>query len=280
MKHLAVITGADGGMGSEITKALAYAGYKVVMMCHVRTNGELRKAQIAAATGNEDILVVPVELSSMKAVTKAADIILALGEPVDLLMNNAGTLSKTFTVTDDGFENTVAVNYLAPFLLTDRLLPAMHAGSRVINMVSCTYAVGRVGREFFTRGRDGKFLRIPVYSNTKLALWLFTCKLAQLLAGRGICVNAADPGIVSTEIIRMDMWFDVLTDKFFRPLIRTPRQGADTAIKLLLDEDAGNVSGAMFASGKIKKAYLSPLQKAAADALWQETRKRLSAFLC
>ena len=81
---------------------------------------------------------------------------------------------------------------------------------------------------------EGSFWRIPIYSNTKLALWLFTRKLAEMLKDKGITVNAADPGIVSTNIISMDMWFDPLTDVLFRPFIRTPRQGADTAIRLLL----------------------------------------------
>lgn len=66
-------------------------------------------------------------------------------------------------------------------------------------------------------------------------------------------MNAADPGIVSTNIIRMDMWFDPLTDLFFRPFIRTPREGAETAIKLLLDKNLEGVSGAMFASCRQRK---------------------------
>ena len=72
-------------------------------------------------------------------------------------------------------------------------------------------------------------------SNTKLAITLFTLDLARRVKGKGTTVNASDPGVVNTEIIRMQMFFDPLTDLFFRPFIRTPRQGADTAIRLLLD---------------------------------------------
>ena len=70
---------------------------------------------------------------------------------------------------------------------------------------------------------------------------MFTINLAARIRERGIVVNAADPGVVSTNIITMHMWFDPLTDIFFRPFIRTPKQGAATAIHLLLDEDAGSV---------------------------------------
>ena len=168
--------------------------------------------------------------------------------------------SGGLVTTEDGLEYTVAVNYVAPFLLTLKLLPLMGKGTRIVNMVSCTYAIGKITPEFFTRGKRGSFWRIPVYSNTKLALWLFTRELSERLKAEGITVNAADPGIVSTNIIRMDMWFDPLTDMLFRPCIRTPKQGAATAVSLLLDERWKGVTGQMFASckpGKVKDKFMN-----------------------
>lgn len=279
MSKTAVITGADGGMGTEITKAVALAGYHVIMLCHTEFLGEERRSQLILSTGNKDIEVIQVDLSSMESTLEAANQILKKNCAIDLLMNNAGTMCSRFTQTEDGFERTVAVNYLAPFLLTNKLLPLMHKGTRIVNMVSCTYAIGKIDCKFFTHGQTGSFWRIPIYSNTKLALWLFTCELAKRVKEKGICVNAADPGIVSTNIIRMDMWFDPLTDLFFRPFIRTPREGAETAIKLLLDKNLEGVSGAMFAScrqRKLKPIYLNHPQ---ADSLWNETQKKLSHFL-
>ena len=92
-----------------------------------------------------------------------------------------------------------------------------------MNMVSCTYAIGKLHfPDFFFFGRKGKFWRIPVYSNTKLALLLFTLELAERVEERGITVNAADPGIVSTDIITMHQWFDPLTDIFFALLSVLP----------------------------------------------------------
>lgn len=125
----------------------------------------------------------------------------------------------------------------------------MKKGSRIVNMVSCTYAIGRLDfPDFFTQGKKGRFWRIPVYSNTKLALTLFTFDLAHRLQERGIRVNAADPGVVSTNMITMHQWFDPLTDFFFRPFIRSPRQGAATAIHLLLDVEADSCTGTLQAS--------------------------------
>lgn len=279
MKKTAVITGADGGMGSEITKAVAMAGYHVIMVCYTSFKGEEKKSRIILDTGNEDIEVVQADLSSMESVVDAVDKIKDKTPSVELLMNNAGTMCTHYVRTEDGFEHTVAVNYLAPYLLTRRLLPIMHEWSRIVNMISCTYAIGKIGPHFFTKGREGSFFRIPVYSNTKLALWLFTRELSERVKGRGITVNAADPGIVSTNIIRMDEWFDPLTDIFFRPFIRTPRQGAETAIRLLLDEQFGNLTGRMFTSSKEKKVSEKYMHHPQTKELWNMTEQNLGRFL-
>lgn len=279
MKKTAVITGADGGMGSEITKAVAMAGYHVIMVCYTSFKGEEKRSRIILDTGNEDIEVVQADLSSMESVVDAVDKIKDKTPSVELLMNNAGTMCTHYVRTEDGFEHTVAVNYLAPYLLTRRLLPIMHEGSRIVNMISCTYAIGKIGPHFFTKGREGSFFRIPIYSNTKLALWLFTREMSERVKGRGITVNAADPGIVSTNIIRMDEWFDPLTDIFFRPFIRTPRQGAETAIRLLLDEQFGNLTGRMFASSKEKKVSEKYIHHPQTKELWNMTEQNLGRFL-
>lgn len=279
MKKTAVITGADGGMGAEITKAVAMAGYHVIMVCYTSFKGEEKKSRIILDTGNEDIEVVQADLSSMESVVDAVDKIKDKTPSVELLMNNAGTMCTHYVRTEDGFEHTVAVNYLAPYLLTRRLLPIMHEGSRIVNMISCTYAIGKIGPHFFTKGREGSFFRIPIYSNTKLALWFFTRELSERVKGRGITVNAADPGIVSTNIIRMDEWFDPLTDIFFRPFIRTPRQGAETAIRLLLDEQFGNLTGRMFASSKEKKVSEKYMHHPQTKELWKMTEQNLGRFL-
>ena len=276
MKKTAVITGADGGMGSEITKAVAMAGYHVIMVCYTSFKGEEKRSRIILDTGNEDIEVVQADLSSMESVLDAVDKIKDKTPSVELLMNNAGTMCTHFQQTPDGLEYTVAVNYVAPYLLSRKLLPLMQAGSRIVCMVSCTYAIGQITPEFFTRGKKGEFWRIPIYSNTKLALWLFVRKLALEVASRGIWVGASDPGIVSTNIIRMDMWFDPLTDLFFRPFIRTPKQGAATAVHLLLDGLPMSETGQMYASCKqrrLKPVYLNHPQM---DSLWNDTADYLA----
>lgn len=286
-KKLCIITGADGGMGAEETRALALAGYHVIMACycpskaiHVRNRllAEIR----AAAPDIEipDIEVLGIDLANLSSVRAFADTIKARFSRVDLLMNNAGTMETGRHLTVDGLERTVSVNYVGPYLLTRLLLPLMGAGSRIVNMASCVYCVGHLDfPDFFERGRKGSFWRIPVYSNTKLAITLFTLDLAQRLRDRGIMVNAADPGIVSTEIIRMQMFFDPLTDLVFRPFIRTPRQGADTAIRLLLDEDKAGQTGHFWRSNRIIPLGEKYTRHPQMAQLWQETEKIVTPFL-
>ena len=108
---------------------------------------------------------------------------------------------------------------------------------------------------------------------------LFTLELSERLKDKEITVNAADPGIVSTDIITMHQWFDPLTDILFRPFIRTPRQGADTAIGLLLNAKEAGVTGQLYASSHQKvlsEKYIRHKQK---KQLWEETEHLLQRWL-
>ncbi len=279
-QKLAVITGADGGMGMEITRAVAAAGYKVIMACRDPEIAEEKRQLIMRETGNIALEIVPVNLASLSSTASFANELLQRGEVITLLMNNAGTMETRRCITEDGLERTVSVNYVAPYLLTRKLLPLMGEGSRIVNMVSCTYAIGKLDfPDFFLRGKKGAFWRIPIYSNTKLALTLFTIALSKKVKEKGIIVNAADPGIVSTKIITMHMWFDPLTDIFFRPFIRTPRQGAATAISLLLDEDAGKRTGTLNVSCHPKQLSEKFFHHVQMKELWDKTEDIVAKWL-
>ena len=279
-RPLAVITGADGGMGTEITRAVAQAGYHVIMASCRKQKAEAVRRTLLHDRPDLSIEVRRLDLASLASVADFANMLLNEAAPIALLMNCAGTMETGRHITEDGLERTVSVNYVGPYLLTRKLLPLMGQGSRVVNMVSCTYAIGHLDfPDFFTRGRKGGFWRIPIYSNTKLALTLFTLDLAARARERGIVVNAADPGIVSTDIITMHMWFDPLTDLFFRPFIRTPRQGADTAIRLLLDEDAGQRTGTFNVSGHAKPLSEKYTKHRQMQELWERTEAIVKKWL-
>ncbi len=277
---LAIITGAGTGMGFEEAKAVAGKSFHTIMACHHPEAAEERRQAIVRETGNEHVEVVGIDLANLSSVRRFADQINVRFQHLDLLMNNAGTLETGLHITQDNMERTVQVNYVGPYLLTRLLLPLMGEGSRIVNMVSLTYRVGSLDfPDFFRRGRKGSFWRIPIYSNSKLALTLFTFDLAERLRDKGITVNAADPGIVSTDIIRMHNFIDPLTDIFFRPFIRTPRQGADTAIRLLLDEDKATQTGTFNRSGRIIDVGDKFVHHKQMHELWEKTDAIVRKYL-
>jgi len=278
--HLAIITGADGGMGYEETKAVAEKGYYTIMACYSPKLAETKRQQLIAETGNPNIEIIGINLADLESVKNFADEVKGRFQHLDLLMNNAGTMETGRHITVDALERTVSVNYVGPYLLTRLLLPIMGEGSRIVNMASCVYCLGHLDfPEFFRKGRKGAFWRIPIYSNTKLAITLFTLDLAQRLRDRGITVNAADPGIVSTEIIRMQMFFDPITDLIFRPCIRTPRQGADTAIRLLIDKDKAGQTGTFNRTNRIIKLGDKYLHHKQMEELWNRTEDIVREWL-
>lgn len=277
---LAIITGADGGMGYEEAKAVAQKGYHTIMACYCPKLAMAKCKKMIEETGNPNIEVLGLNLADLASVRRFADEVKSRFERLDLLMNNAGTIATGYEITVDGLERTVSVNYVGPYLLTRLLLPLMGQGSRIVNMASCVYRLGALDfPEFFERGRKGCFQRIHIYSNTKLAITLFTFELADRLRERGITVNAADPGVVSTGIIRMQMFFDPLTDIFFRPFIRTPRQGADTAIRLLLDEDKAGQTGTFSRSNRVRDLGEKYQHHKQRKELWERTEEIVKEYL-
>ena len=267
-KGLAIITGADGGMGQVITAALAKEGYPVIMACLDPEKAASLCNRIQQETGNTQIEVRRIDLASLSSVNNFTGQLLKEGRPVSRLINNALLLGH---LDGNGLETIVSVNYVAPYMLTRQLLPLMQPGCRIVNTVSCTYAIGRIEPGFFEKGRNGRFFRIPVYSNTKLALLLFTQEFAERLQDKDITINASDPGIVSTNMITMQAWFDPLTDILFRPFIKTPAQGAATAIHLALSDEAKDRNGCCYANCKKRNVSERIRHHAQQKQLWDDT---------
>lgn len=155
----------------------------------------------------------------------------------------------------------------------------MPEGARIVNMASCVHPLGRLNfPHFFEKGCKGCFMRIWPYSNSKLAITLFTFELAKRIKKLGITVNAVDPGIVDTGIIRMQMFFDPITDLIFRPVIRTPLQGADTAINLLLSEDVEGQTGTFNRTRRIVSLGKKYTEHPQMLELWQRTEQIVMPF--
>src|SRR5574344_645352 len=281
MKKLAIITGADGCMGSEIARAVAIEGFHVVMASRNIERAKQKRKWIISESGNPDVEIIYIDLASLKSVRAVVEEIFKREAPVALLMNNSGIMEQQGrTITEDGMERTVQVNYVGHYLLTRLLVPLMERGSRIVSMSSLTYMWGRIYfPSFFDTGCRGFFWRIFPYSNSKLAITLFTLKLARKLKDKVITVNCADPGIVATDIIYFKMWFDPITRAVFAPIIRTPRQGAATAVWLLLSPDVAQQTGTFCLSCHVKKLRRKYTESPLIEELWQRTEDVVRKWL-
>lgn len=272
-----IVTGASGAMGSEAVKALAKAGRPVWMACRNLEKGERVRRSVLAAVPSASLELKQLDLGSFASI-RAFVAGLPEGQRFSGLFNNAGTQCRRFSTSEDGLERTLAVNYVGPYLLTRLLLPFLTEGAVVVNMVSLSTWVAKLDWHSF-EADEKAFGQVKSYAASKLALALFTVSLEEEARRKGLklSVNMADPGIVDTPIIHMDRWYDRLCDRIFRPLCKTPAQGAAAAVNALLHPELSGVlctsgwKGKSFRHKPFPQRYVShPLR----TWIWDETATR------
>lgn len=228
-----VITGATGGIGLQTAIGLSVQGHRVVITGRDRTRGELAVEQVKAASGRGDVHLALADLSRGEEIARLAS---SLGEKfpeIDVLINNAGMLAPRLPDTDEAFDADVAVNVLAPWLLTRALLPYLEAAApaRVINVTG-----GRAGGPLNFDELDGEkaFVAMNRYGATKAAMEAATLVLARELAPRGVYVNLVFPGSAATSMTKAvafgDMpWFMKPFWPLFAASVRRDDGGASAA---------------------------------------------------
>ena len=237
---VAVVTGANTGIGFETALDLSSRGAKVILLCRSLERGEAAATTIRAATGGE-VEVEKLDLASLASVREcAAKLVLTL-EKIHILENNAGVMACPLTRTEDGFEMQMGTNHLGPFLLTSLLLPLLHRaapGSRIVTVSSLAHEQGTIQWD------DIHWERVPysatkAYCQSKLANVLFTKELGQRLEGSGVCAYSLHPGVVATDLARhVGATFGPLGScavAMIRPFIKTAKSGAQTSIYCAVD---------------------------------------------
>ncbi len=192
-----------------------------------------------------------------------------------MLINNAGILAFTKGCTEDGFEQTVGVNFLGPFLLTSLLLPLFPGGedNRIINLTSMVWQLGSFETERLLTYRG-----LKAYAVSKYAILLWTVYLAEKLAIRGITVQAVHPGVVRTGIFSQRKWYDVLINTVMRPFLVSVEKGARPILRLALEPQGLEKTARYFRGMRekpVRKKYLpakliNELMQRSAD--WVNTR--------
>jgi protochlorophyllide reductase len=236
---VALVTGANSGLGLEIAKSLALAGSAVVLACRNldKANKAAEDIRTNGATG--DVSVLRLDLADLSSVAAAASEFRDSGKSLDLLVNNAGLMAVDQAKTADGFEMQFGVNHLGHFALTAELLPTLLTtpGSRVVTMSSMGHRRGKMN---FDDLMHTEYHRWPPYFQSKLANLLFTAELHRRLRAKGASTIAlaAHPGASSTDLGTEGRGITNYAMKIVPFLTQSAARGAEPALRAATDPSA------------------------------------------
>jgi NAD(P)-dependent dehydrogenase (short-subunit alcohol dehydrogenase family) len=268
----ALITGANAGIGLETARSLARSGFRVLLHARNREKGEAARQSVRQSAGHDEVHLFLADFSRLDDVRELADKVLQAQPRLDVLVNNAGLVSAHRQLTPDGYEQTFAVNHLAPFLLTNLLLDRLKASApaRVVNVASRGHKRrGPLPLDDLMGEREWAPFR--AYAHSKLANILFNRELARRLKGSGVTANSVHPGLIRTDIGSdgdLSGWRR-LGWKVVMRFAKTVEEGAATSILLASSEELEGVTGAYFAEGKRTEPALFAQDDEAAARLWQ-----------
>jgi NAD(P)-dependent dehydrogenase (short-subunit alcohol dehydrogenase family) len=263
-----LITGANTGIGYATAADLANRGGRVYLACRSEQKGQAAAAAIVAATGNEAVTFLPLDLGDLASVRACAQQFLARGEPLHVLINNGGVAGAR-GITADGFELAFGVNHLGHFALTTALLDCLAASApaRVVTVASDAHYQAKGIDYEAVRRRTASMTGLPEYAVSKLSNVLFSQELARRLDGRGVTAYALHPGVVASDIWRRVPWP-------VRPLLKlrmiTPEQGARTSLYCATSPEVAQVSG-RFYEKCAERAASAVATPELAGALWERS---------
>ncbi|MHB9142052.1 MAG: SDR family NAD(P)-dependent oxidoreductase [Paludibacter sp.] len=259
INKIAIITGANRGIGKETALALAMKKYTVVMACRNLVQAEVVCTEIKAQSANPNVFVYELDLSSFDSIHRFGKLFSENFGKLNILINNAGITTKEYVITPDGFEKMIQTNSIGPYLLTKMLLPLFPAGedNRIINLSSDIYKMGN-----FSVEKLNNYHWVKAYAVSKYAQLLISFKLAGLLEEKGITVNAVHPGVVRTGIMLFNKWYDVFINLMLVTVYIDEKSGAEPSIYLATSEEMNGVTGKYFkrfANTKVKTNYLNEI---------------------
>jgi NAD(P)-dependent dehydrogenase (short-subunit alcohol dehydrogenase family) len=241
------VTGASGGMGLETAKRLAQAGAELLLICRDETKGAAALAEVARIGSAAKPSLFIADLSSFRSIRAVATQIGGSFERVDVLVNNAGAVFSKRLLTVDGFEQTFAVNHLAPFLLTLLLLPLIRRSDagRIVTVASRVHASAL---PFDNLQGERGYSTMKAYGQSKLENILFTYELARRLGTGGVTANCLAPGLVRSDFGRNAGGLIGLMPRLLAltPFSVSVAEGAKTAIYLASSPDVEGQTGGYY----------------------------------
>jgi retinol dehydrogenase 12 len=269
--RVALITGANTGIGLVTARELAARGAHVFIACRSLEKGQVAVDEIHKATGNQKVELLALDLGDFVSIRACVAQFLSRNLPLHLLINNAG-LAGAKGMTKSGFELAFGTNHIGPFLLTQLLLDRIKqsAPARIVTVASRahTRAPGINWDDVRqpTKGKAG----LAEYGVSKLANVLFSAEIGRRLDGTGVTTYSLHPGVVAT-----DVWREV--PAFIRPLIKltmiSTEEGAKTTLYCATSDDVSSETGLYYDKCKVKAASAAGQDVALASELWRRSEQ-------
>ncbi len=266
-----VVTGANTGIGKVTALELARAGAHVTLACRNQAKAEAAMAEIRAEAPSASVAFSPLDLGTLDGVRQGAAALLEDGEPIHVLVNNAG-LAAVGGLTQDGFEHTFGVNHLGPYLLTRLLLDCIiqSAPARIVCVASHAH-YGAKGIDFDAQRRAARsVIGLGAYNVSKLANVLFANELARRLKQREVDVTAYSlhPGVIASDIWRKVPWP-------IRPIMlsfmSTNEEGARTSLYCATSPECAAESGLYYDKCQLKEPSKAAKDEGLAAELWHHS---------
>src|SRR5216684_8096569 len=269
---ICMVTGANSGIGKATALALAQMDATVVMVCRDRARGEEARSEITTTSGNNAVDLLQADLSSQQSIRQLVENFQHHYTHLHVLINNAGAAFPGRRESVDGLEMTFAVNYLAPFLLTNLLLDVLKASApaRIVNVSSAVQASGYIQMDDLQAEKHYR----SAYGQSKLAEVLFTYELARRLQGTGVTANCLHPGFVATNIGQSGMGpaSRIMTRLIFAFGI-SPQEGAKTSLYLASSPEVEGVTDKYFVKGIPQRSAPISYDESLQRQLWEKSVK-------
>ena len=275
---VALVTGASAGIGLYTAAGLAGAGFRVIMAGRDRARTERGRRLVGERMGGVLPEIMLADFASLAAVRGLAEQVLATHGRLDLLVNNAGLIAPRFQLSADGYELTIAVNHLAPFLLTNLLIDRLRAsaaldksGARIVTVASQAHRGARIDPAALVGRADWSPLK--AYGRSKLCNILFTRALARRLQGTGVVASCLHPGVVATAIGDRAGSIAGFGWRLVKPFLTTPQNGAATSLFLATTEDPAPFHGAYVIGKRVAQPDPTALDDELGESLWAESAR-------
>jgi NAD(P)-dependent dehydrogenase (short-subunit alcohol dehydrogenase family) len=260
---IVLITGSTDGIGKQTALELAGLGAGIILHGRNRERLEAVQSEIRKVTGNEQVDVLTADFCSLKQVRTMAGRIYEKYDHLDVLVNNAATFIKDRVISEDGYEMTFAVNYLAPFLLTTLLLDLLKksAPARIVTVSSVAHSTARLDFDNLQGEKEYKPWR--AYGLSKLCNVLFTFELAARLNGSGVTANCLHPGVINTKLLRAS----------YNMPGGSVEEGAKMSVYLASSPEVEKMNGTYFAGMNLSRPSPLAQDKDLRLQLWQVSER-------